>query len=276
QYRHEEVVDMKQVKEKLADDTAILIDSRSRDRYLGKTEPMHPKAGHIPGAKNMFWKGVLDADGHWKNVDELKEHFADLPKDEEIIVSCGSGVSATPNIMGLKMAGFKNIKLYTGSYSDWISYDENELETKEEYTVTKKRCDWVTIDPIYIDYHDHEWGRPTYDDQKLFEMVSLEGAQAGLSWITILKRRENYRDAFDQFDPGKVSQYDDRKIAALLQNKGIIRNKRKIKSVVTNARAFLRVQEEFGSFAAYIWRFVGGRPMLNDWATHADVPASTA
>src|SRR5699024_2893655 len=142
--------------------------------------------------------------------------------------------------------------------------------------VTKKRCDWVTIDPIYIDYHDHEWGRPTYDDQKLFEMLSREGAQAGLSWITILKRRENYRDAFDQFDPGKVSQYDDRKIAALLQNKGIIRNKRKIKSVVTNARAFLRVQEEFGSFAAYIWRFVGGRPMLNDWATHADVPASTA
>lgn len=132
QYRHEEVVDMKQVKEKLADDTAILIDSRSRDRYLGKTEPMHPKAGHIPGAKNMFWKGVLDADGHWKNVDELKEHFADLPKDEEIIVSCGSGVSATPNIMGLKMAGFKNIKLYPGSYSDWISYDENEVETKEE------------------------------------------------------------------------------------------------------------------------------------------------
>ncbi|RYG74266.1 DNA-3-methyladenine glycosylase I [Lentibacillus lipolyticus] len=139
----------------------------------------------------------------------------------------------------------------------------------------RKRCDWVTDESIYIDYHDHEWGRPVHDDQKLFEMLSLEGAQAGLSWITILKRRENYREAFDYFDPEKVSTYDEQKVNQLLQNAGIIRNRRKIESVIKNAHAFLNIQEEFGSFDKYIWQFVGGEPMLNDWATHADVPAYT-
>ncbi|MEW9675218.1 DNA-3-methyladenine glycosylase I [Lentibacillus sp. L22] len=139
----------------------------------------------------------------------------------------------------------------------------------------KSRCDWVTSDPIYIDYHDHEWGQPTYDDQKLFEMLCLEGAQAGLSWITILKRRENYRAAFDQFDPKQVSAYDENKVNELLQDEGIIRNERKIRSVITNAQAFLRIADEFGSFRSYIWQFVGGQPINNHWETHADVPATT-
>ncbi|GAA0604267.1 sulfurtransferase [Virgibacillus siamensis] len=125
-------VDMEQVKEKLDKQSAILIDSRGKDRYLGKTEPLYAKAGHIPGAKNYFWKNVLDEEGKWKNEADLKENFKDLPKDKEIIVSCGSGVSATPNVLALKAAGFENVKLYPGSYSDWISYEENEVEKKEE------------------------------------------------------------------------------------------------------------------------------------------------
>ncbi len=138
-----------------------------------------------------------------------------------------------------------------------------------------KRCEWVTDEQIYINYHDHEWGRPTHNDQELFEMLSLEGAQAGLSWITILKRRENYQKAFDYFDPKIVSNYDVGKIEELLNNEGIIRNKLKVNSVVTNAKAFLQVQEEFGDFDSYIWNFVGGEPVLNSWDAHADVPAST-
>ncbi|WP_404451071.1 DNA-3-methyladenine glycosylase I [Virgibacillus necropolis] len=139
----------------------------------------------------------------------------------------------------------------------------------------KKRCDWTTSDQIYIDYHDYEWGKPKHDDQELFEMLCLEGAQAGLSWITILKRRENYRKAFDNFDPEVVQGYDEEKIQETLQDEGIIRNKLKVRSVVTNAQAFLKVKEEFGTFDAYIWKFVGGKPVLNEWEKHADVPAST-
>ncbi|HLS59995.1 MAG TPA: DNA-3-methyladenine glycosylase I [Virgibacillus sp.] len=139
----------------------------------------------------------------------------------------------------------------------------------------KRRCSWVTDEPIYIKYHDEEWGKPVYEDQELFEMLSLEGAQAGLSWITILKRRESYRIAFDQFHPKIVRAYDEGKVQSLLQNEGIIRNQLKIRSVITNAEAFLHIQEEFGSFSAYIWQFVDGRPMINNWRRHEDVPAST-
>ena len=139
----------------------------------------------------------------------------------------------------------------------------------------KKRCAWVTTDQLYIDYHDHEWGRPVHDDRKLFEMLTLEGAQAGLSWITILKRREHYREAFDYFDVKKISVYNDAKITELEQNEGIIRNKRKIRSVITNAHAFIKVQEEFGSFDNYIWRFVGETPILNEWLSIEEVPAIT-
>lgn len=137
------------------------------------------------------------------------------------------------------------------------------------------RCAWVTSDPVYVEYHDHEWGVPTQDDRNLFEMLSLEGAQAGLSWITILKRRSNYREAFDRFDPEIVSKYGEDKINELLENEGIIRNKLKVRSVITNAQAFLQVQREFGSFAAYIWQFVNGEQIVNDWETYDEVPAKT-
>lgn len=130
--KENETVTIDQVKEKLNTKSATLIDSRGKDRYLGKTESLYTKAGHIPGAKNFFWKNVLDEEGKWKQDANLEENFSALSKDDEIIVSCGSGVSACPNVLALKAAGFKNVKLYPGSYSDWISYDENEVETKEE------------------------------------------------------------------------------------------------------------------------------------------------
>nr|WP_217988467.1 DNA-3-methyladenine glycosylase I [Paucisalibacillus globulus] len=142
--------------------------------------------------------------------------------------------------------------------------------------MTKKRCEWVPEDDLlYRDYHDNEWGRPVHDDQQLFEMLILEGAQAGLSWITILRRRENYREAFDQFDPIIISNYDEDDIQSLKNNEGIIRNERKIRSVVANAKAFLKIKEEFGSFDTYIWSFVGGKPIINHWKSSGEVPAQT-
>src|SRR5262249_48832597 len=127
-----------------------------------------------------------------------------------------------------------------------------------------------------VRYHDEEWGVPVHDDRVLFEFLILEGAQAGLSWETILKKRENYRVAFDGFDPAVVAGYDDAKVAALLQDPGIVRNRLKIASAVTNARAFLAVQAEFGSFEAYIWRFIGGKPKMNAWHALSELPARTA
>jgi DNA-3-methyladenine glycosylase I len=139
----------------------------------------------------------------------------------------------------------------------------------------KTRCEWAGSDPLYLDYHDYEWGVPLHDDRKIFEMLMLEGVQAGLSWLTVLKKRENYRKAFDNFDPRKVAQYDGKKIQELLANEGIIRNKLKIRSAIQNARAFLAVQREFGSFDAYIWQFVGGDPMQNSWKSLSELPAQT-
>ncbi len=137
------------------------------------------------------------------------------------------------------------------------------------------RCGWAGTDPLYIAYHDEEWGVPVHDDRHLFEMLILEGAQAGLSWITILKKRENYRQAFDNFDAGKIAHYDAQKIEVLLTNPGIVRNRRKVESTVQNARAFLVVQEEFGSFDSYIWQLVGSQPKQNQWPSLAEVPAKT-
>ncbi|MCG3209182.1 MAG: DNA-3-methyladenine glycosylase 1 [Anaerolineae bacterium] len=137
------------------------------------------------------------------------------------------------------------------------------------------RCEWAGSDPLYITYHDEEWGVPAHDDRHLFEMLILEGAQAGLSWITILRKREAYRAAFDQFDPEKMARYNDAKLAELLANPGIVRNRRKIEAAVQNARAFLAVQTEFGSFDAYIWRFVDGRPIQNEWTSLAQIPVQT-
>lgn len=139
----------------------------------------------------------------------------------------------------------------------------------------KDRCGWVNSDPLYIDYHDQEWGVPIYDDRLLFEFLNLEGAQAGLSWYTILKKRENYRLAFDQFDAEKIVKYDDQKIAELLNNEGIVRNRPKINAVISNAAAYLRTIEEFGSFSTYIWSFVNGKPILNEYVSLTDVPATT-
>jgi len=130
-------------------------------------------------------------------------------------------------------------------------------------------------DPLYRDYHDKEWGVPVHDDMKLFEFLVLEGAQAGLSWATILRKRENFRKAFDNFDPKKVARYDEGKVRNLLSNAGIIRNELKIRSAIMNARAFLDVQKEFGSFDSYVWQFVGGEPKRNRWKSMKEIPATT-
>ena len=137
------------------------------------------------------------------------------------------------------------------------------------------RCAWAGSDPLYTAYHDDEWGLPLHDDRRLFEMLVLEGAQAGLSWITILRKREEYRKAFDRFDAAKIARYDAKKVRSLLQNPGIVRNRLKIDAAVRNARAFLGVQEEAGSFDAYIWQFVDGRPKRNAWRSMKQVPAKT-
>jgi DNA-3-methyladenine glycosylase I len=142
-------------------------------------------------------------------------------------------------------------------------------------TTQKTRCPWSGSEEIYVTYHDEEWGVPVRDDRKLFEFVLLEGAQAGLSWLTILKRREGYRKAFAGFDPAKVARFDAKKQAALLQDAGIIRNRAKVESAVKNARAFLKLQEEFGSFAEYQWRFVDGAPVQNAWKEQKQVPATS-
>ncbi len=138
-----------------------------------------------------------------------------------------------------------------------------------------KRCGWAGTDPLYVRYHDNEWGIPLHDDRRLFEMLCLEGAQAGLSWITILRKRENYRKAFDDFNPKKIARYDRRKIERLLKDEGIVRNRLKVEGAVKNALAYLRVVEEFGSFDRYIWGFTLGRPIVNRRRTMKNVPAAT-
>ena len=139
-----------------------------------------------------------------------------------------------------------------------------------------KRCAWVNPEnKIYCQYHDHEWGVAVHDDRRLFEMLILEGAQAGLSWETVLKKRENYKKAFDNFDPQKVARYDESKQSQLLQNEGIIRNRLKINSAIRNAKMFLEIQKEFGSFDAYIWSYVNGKPIRNSFTSISEIPART-
>ncbi|TSA17792.1 DNA-3-methyladenine glycosylase I [bacterium] len=140
----------------------------------------------------------------------------------------------------------------------------------------RNRCGWSTSDPSYMEYHDNEWGVPVHDDRKLFEMLILEGAQAGLSWITILKKRENYRKAFDNFDPTTIARYDARKKRQLLRNEGIVRNRLKIDAAIGNAKACLAVQREFGSFDAYIWQFVGTKPKQNHGKSLKEIPTKTS
>ncbi|MCL4332233.1 MAG: DNA-3-methyladenine glycosylase I [Candidatus Thermoplasmatota archaeon] len=138
------------------------------------------------------------------------------------------------------------------------------------------RCGWASIgDPLYLSYHDHEWGTPLHDDRRLFELLTLEGDQAGLSWKTILSKRENFRKAFDGFNVKRIAAYDQKKIESLMEDAGIIRNRLKIKSAVKNANAFLRVVEEYGSFDNFIWKFTGNKPIVNSWSSTKEVPART-
>ena len=140
----------------------------------------------------------------------------------------------------------------------------------------KKRCDWVPLDnPLYVKYHDEEWGVPIHDDQLLFEFLVLEGMQAGLSWFTILRKRESFRTAFDHFNPREIALYNEKKIEELMQNSGIIRNRLKISAAIQNAKAFLNVQAEFGSFDSFIWQFVKGKAIVNQWKTLKEIPAKT-
>ncbi len=142
-------------------------------------------------------------------------------------------------------------------------------------TIKITRCEWCGKDPLYIKYHDEEWGRPEHDDRKLFEMLLLEGAQAGLSWITVLKKRENYRKAFSNFNAGRIAKYDERKVEELLNNPGIIRNKLKVNAFIINAQKFLEVKKEFGTFDKYIWQFVNHRPIINKFKSLKELPAFT-
>lgn len=137
------------------------------------------------------------------------------------------------------------------------------------------RCEWTGSDPLMVAYHDEEWGVPLHDDQKLFEFLILEGMQAGLSWMTILRKRENFRAAFDDFNVVKVARYDQQKVEKLMGNAGIIRNRQKILTTIQNARAFLEVQQEFGSFDSYVWQFVDGKPLVNAWKRMGEIPAKT-
>ena len=138
-----------------------------------------------------------------------------------------------------------------------------------------KRCDWCGSDPLYVSYHDDEWGVPVHDDRRLFEFLVLEGAQAGLSWLTILKKRENYRKAFEGFDVGRIAGYGQQDIARLLQDPGIVRNRLKIEAAVRNARGTLSIQEEYGSLDTFLWRYVDGTPVQNAWKGMAELPAKT-
>lgn len=141
--------------------------------------------------------------------------------------------------------------------------------------MTRRRCAWAGTDPLYVAYHDREWGRPVRDDRVLFEFLTLEGAQAGLSWITILRKREGYRRAFDGFDPAKVARYTKARVGKLMKDPGIVRNRLKIESTISNAQALLAVQKEFGSFGQYLWAFVGNEPVVNRPRALQGVPAST-
>jgi len=139
----------------------------------------------------------------------------------------------------------------------------------------KSRCSWSEKDPLYVKYHDTEWGTPVYDDDKIFEFLILETFQAGLSWITVLRKRENFRKAFDNFNYLKIAKYKDKKFDELIMNSGIIRNKLKIRATISNANAFIEIQKEFGSFSKYIWGFVNHKPIINQWESLKDIPANT-
>jgi DNA-3-methyladenine glycosylase I len=160
--------------------------------------------------------------------------------------------------------------VYSLKSSNWF-YKGEIMTTSDD----RPRCTWSLHSDLYRQYHDEEWGVPLHDDRRLFEMLVLEGAQAGISWIIVLKKRQRYQEVFDNFDAEQIARYDDAKIATLLEDPGIIRNRLKVQAAVTNARAFLTVCEEFGSFDRYIWQFVDGKPIVNQWQTMSQLPAKT-
>jgi len=165
--------------------------------------------------------------------------------------------------------------LHCSIYLNDSKEEPNSTVGDEMTEKRKKRCSWAEMNPLMREYHDKEWGTPCNDDQLLFEFLILESAQAGLSWNLILGKRENYRKVFDNFDYNKIAQYDEKKLEELLQEKGIVRNRRKIQAAITNAKAFLEIQKEFGSFDNYIWEFVNKKPIQNAWKTLEEIPAKT-
>lgn len=170
------------------------------------------------------------------------------------------------------------LEMWTTSTTTYLRSDpQHRLRTSANHKEVNMpaRCEWAGSDPLYVAYHDEEWGVPVHDDRILFEFLILEGMQAGLSWSTILRKRENFRLAFDNFDPELIARYDQRKVKELMTDAGIIRNLRKIESSIGNAQAFLAVQDEFGSFDKYIWQFVGGTPKINAWRSMQEIPAQT-
>jgi DNA-3-methyladenine glycosylase I len=205
--------------------------------------------------------------------------FARLAKTR--VAKKGATITRTAPRMGRQgarktSANVSVVKQKPPSWAERQKSANGELVAGRPGAAINRRCGWAEGgDALYAQYHDDEWGRPSRDDRHLFEMLILEGAQAGLSWITILRKRENYRRAFDRFDPRKVAAYDARRIAKLLRDEGIVRNRLKVEAAVGNARAFLATQKEFGSFARFLWDFVGGKPLLNRPRTLADVPART-
>jgi len=166
-------------------------------------------------------------------------------------------------------------RLFLRTYNGTVFINNQAITLFEKEGEKIKRCQWADGSEIYEKYHDEEWGVPTYDDDILFEFLILEGFQAGLSWLTVLKKRENFRKAFDNFNARKVANYGPKKIDALLKDTGIIRNKQKIQSAITNARAFLEVQKDVGSFSDYMWSFMGGKPLVNQWKKMKQIPAKT-
>ena len=186
----------------------------------------------------------------------LKEYAVVVPGEEVVMIQC------------LKKFQIPNSK---SQITNSKSQMQNSKKAKE---IT--RCGWSLKDDLYKKYHDEEWGIPQHDERKLFEMICLEGAQAGLSWYTILKKRENYRKAFDNFNAKKIAKYNQEKVEKLMQNEGIIRNRLKINAFITNAKAFLAIQKEFGSFSDYIWQFVNGKPKINNVKSLKEIPAKTA
>ena len=165
--------------------------------------------------------------------------------------------------------------MHCAIYLNYSKEKPNSTDGDEMTEKRKKRCSWAEMNPLMRKYHDKEWGTPIHDDQLLFEFLILESAQAGLSWNLILGKRENYRKVFDNFDYSKIAQYDEKKLEELLQEKGIVRNRRKIQAAITNAKAFLEIQKEFGSFDNYIWEFVNKKTIQNAWKTLEEIPAKT-